>query len=133
MNGTEVIPADFAIAWIIGERERILAATDFGTQKGCMSVVVVGTQTGARNEYRVHMTSTSDGLGEGTGIPAAVGALLMLEGQVDGPGVRPPEAAVEPDDFLDRWRSIQVVGEESGAAVLIEHIDPDGVVHDLDL
>ena len=133
VNGTEVTPADFAIAWIIGERERILAATDFGTQKGCMSVVVVGTQNGARNEYRVHMTSTSDGLGEGTGIPAAVGALLMLAGQVDGPGVRPPEAAVEPDDFLDRWRSIQVVGEESGAAVLIEHIDPDGVVHDLDL
>ena len=133
VNGTEVIPADFAIAWIIGERERILAESDFGTQKGCMSVVVVGTQHGARNEYRVHMTSTSDGLGEGTGIPAAVGALLMLEGQVDGPGVRPPEAAVEPDDFLDRWRSIQVVGEESGAAVLIGHIDPDGVVHDLDL
>ena len=133
VNGSEVVPTDFTIAWLIRERDKMLAESGFGTQKGCMSVVVVGTQDGARNEYRVHMTSTSDGLGEGTGIPAAIGALLMLEGQVDGPGVRPPEAAVDPADFLDRWRGIQVVGEESGAAVLIEHIDPDGVVHDLDI
>lgn len=133
VGGTEVVPADFAIAWLIRERDRLLAETDFGTQRGCMSVVVVGTKDGARNEYRVHMTSTRHALGEGTGIPAAIGALLMLEGQVDGPGVRPPEAAVDPDDFLDRWRSIQAVGEESGAAVLIEHIDPDGETHDLDL
>jgi saccharopine dehydrogenase (NAD+, L-lysine-forming) len=132
VNGVEVVPADFAIAWLIRERDRLLAESDFGTQKGCMSVVVVGTQGGARNEYRVHMTSTSHGLGEGTGIPAAIGALLMLEGRVDGPGVLPPEAAVEPEDFLDRWRSIQDVGEESGAAVLVEHIDPEGVIHDLD-
>jgi saccharopine dehydrogenase (NAD+, L-lysine-forming) len=79
------------------------------------------------------MTSTRHALGEGTGIPAAIGALLMLEGRVDGPGIRPPEAAVHPDDFLDRWRGIQEVGEDSGAAVLIEHVDPAGVVHDLDL
>jgi saccharopine dehydrogenase-like NADP-dependent oxidoreductase len=36
-----------------------------------------------------------------TGIPAALGAELIAKGRADGVGVRAPEAAFEPEEFLD--------------------------------
>jgi saccharopine dehydrogenase (NAD+, L-lysine-forming) len=36
-----------------------------------------------------------------TGIPAAVGAELIARGRADGVGVRPPEMAFDPQEFLD--------------------------------
>lgn len=36
-----------------------------------------------------------------TGIPAALGAELIAKGRADGVGVRPPEAAFDPEEFLD--------------------------------
>lgn len=35
-------------------------------------------------------------MGEGTGIPAAIGAILMSEGLVKEIGVNPPEAVLDP-------------------------------------
>jgi saccharopine dehydrogenase (NAD+, L-lysine-forming) len=46
------------------------------------------------------MASTSQALGEGTGIPAAMGAILMQQGKVQGKGVLPPEACLNAFEFL---------------------------------
>jgi saccharopine dehydrogenase (NAD+, L-lysine-forming) len=100
VKGHPVAPRDFAMAYIIRERERILRETAFGGQRGCVSVVVKGSKDGKRLEYRFHMVSTQQALGEGTGIPAAMGAMLLLRGQVAGPGILPPEACINPLLFL---------------------------------
>jgi saccharopine dehydrogenase (NAD+, L-lysine-forming) len=96
VKGQEVKPYDFAVAYIIKERERILEETGFGPQRGAMSVVVKGTKTGQPQEYRVHMVSSDKALGEGTGIPAAVGAILLGQGRLKGKAVLPPEGVYRP-------------------------------------
>jgi saccharopine dehydrogenase (NAD+, L-lysine-forming) len=100
VKGQTVVPYDFAIAFIIRERDRILKETNFGGQRGCVSVIVRGTKDGKTLEYRFHMASTSQALGEGTGIPAAMGAILMQQGKVQGKGVLPPEACLNAFEFL---------------------------------
>jgi saccharopine dehydrogenase (NAD+, L-lysine-forming) len=100
VKGRMVVPRDFAIAYIIRERERILKETGFGEQRGCVSVIVKGIKDGEKVEYHFHMASTHQALGEGTGIPAAMGAILMQRGQVQGKGILPPEACINPADFL---------------------------------
>ena len=100
VKGQTVVPYDFAIAFIIRERERILKEVNFGRQRGCVSVIVRGTKDRKPLEYRFHMASTSQALGEGTGIPAAMGAILMQQGKVQGKGVLPPEACLNAFEFL---------------------------------
>jgi saccharopine dehydrogenase (NAD+, L-lysine-forming) len=127
--GREVVPYDFAVAYLIRERERILKATKFGTQRGCMSVVLGGKKDGAPREVRVHMTSKSGGLGEGTGIPAAMGTLLVERGKVSAKGVLPPEACVDPADFITLAADFIPRGAgsgERGTKIFIENIGPDG-------
>ena len=45
------------------------------------------------------MASMSQALGEGTGIPAAMGAILMNRGKVYGKGVMPPEGCLHPNEL----------------------------------
>jgi len=101
--GKEEVPRDDAIPWLLRQRDRLLRVLNFGSQKGCMRVAVSGTCGGARADY-IFSVASIDGqgaLGEGTGIPAACGAILMQQGRASGPGVLPPEAAVRPLDFLN--------------------------------
>jgi saccharopine dehydrogenase (NAD+, L-lysine-forming) len=133
VGGREVVPYDFAIAYLIRERERMLREQGFGKQRGCMSVVVKGTRGGAAREVRVHLFSGGSGLGEGTGMPAAVGVMLMLQGKVRGPGVLPPEACVDPGDFMGLALNIMKGGDgspggEKTASIVIEAIEADGSV-----
>lgn len=133
VNGQEIVPYDFAVAYLIRERERMLRDQEFGKQRGCMSVVVKGTKAGKAREVRVHLFSGGSGLGEGTGMPAAVGVMLMLDGKVAGPGVLPPEGCVEPDDFMAAALEVMKSGDKSGtedktARIVIEAIEADGSV-----
>ncbi|HEX9007019.1 MAG TPA: saccharopine dehydrogenase NADP-binding domain-containing protein [Bacteroidota bacterium] len=47
----------------------------------------------------IHFSSAGR-LGPATGIPASVGALMLLEGKISRRGVLPPEECIDPDDFL---------------------------------
>jgi saccharopine dehydrogenase (NAD+, L-lysine forming) len=133
VNGVEVSPHDFAVAYIIKQRERLLKETNFGRQRGCCSVVAKGTRYGEYREYRFHMASQSQALGEGTGIPAAIGVLLMLEGQITAKGVLPPEACIEPFDFIARLPQVMKIddqkeGGESFGGVIVQKVDADGTI-----
>jgi len=128
--GNSVAPYDFAVAYLIRERERILRETNFGEQRGAMSVVLKGKRNGEPREVRAHMSSSSQALGEGTGIPAALGAILMQRGQIADKGVLPPEACVSPTDFLELAQRYMGLGagdtdSESGGLTL-ETIDAAG-------
>ncbi len=131
VKGQKVVPADFATAFIIRERERILHETKFGEQRGCVSVIAKGIKNGKHEEYRVHMASKSQALGEGTGIPAAMGAIAMHKGLVLGKGVMPPEACINPNEFISLMPEIMKVDDTSKrngafAGFLVEKINDDG-------
>ena len=130
VKGRPVVPYDFSMAHILRERERILAETWTGPQRGCVKVVVTGTKEGRAHRYQFSIASEDQALGEGTGIPAAFGALLMQLGKVTEKGVLPPEACVDPADFITLIQSI-LKPEKGGASfegVLVESIDADGKV-----
>ncbi len=138
VKGQSVVPADFATAYIIRERERILQQTNFGSQRGCCSVVVKGKKDGNDQEYRFHMASGSQALGEGTGIPAAIAVILMQQGKVTGKGVYPPEGGVNPVDFIDLISKVMKLGEkrkgdDSFSGVIVERVDAEGNVSIMDM
>jgi len=136
--GQSVVPYDFAVAYILKERERILKETRFGSQRGCVSVIVRGKKNGKNREYRFHMASRSQALGEGTGLPAAGGTLLLARGKIDRKGVFPPEGGVNPLDFLEIIPSIMKLDEkkeggESFGGVIVEEVDENGNVKKIDI
>lgn len=138
VNGHAITPHDFAITYILRERERILLETNFGSQRGCVSVIVTGRKNGKPETYRFHLASKSQALGEGTGIPAALGTLLMQRGKIKRKGVLPPEGCVDPLEFIRLVPSIMALdaNKEDGHAfdgVLVERVDADGRVSKLDL
>ena len=137
VKGVSVKPYDFAVAYIIRERERILKETGFGAQRGAMSVVVKGSKAGKQLEYRVHMVSSDKALGEGTGIPAAVGAILLGQGKLKGKGVLPPEACVDPKEFIEVVKPLMDMtdkgdGKDPDSSIIFEHVDGEGNVTPLD-
>ena len=137
VKGKSVVPYDFAIAYIIRERDRILKRTKFGIQRGAMAIVVKGKKDGEYQEYRVHTASEGAALGEGTGIPAAMGVILMNEGKVTAKGVLPPEACVNPNDFIalrDRMKPVKTRGKKKVVQVLYaEKVDAQGNVTRINL
>jgi saccharopine dehydrogenase (NAD+, L-lysine-forming) len=137
VKGKPVVPYDFAIAYIIRERDRILKRTKFGTQRGAMAVVVKGKKGGEHQEYRVQMASEGAALGEGTGEPAAMGVLLMQEGKIAAKGVLPPEGCINPNDFLDlrsRLKPVKTKGKKKVVTLLYaERVDAKGNVTRIDL
>ncbi|HPI93391.1 MAG TPA: saccharopine dehydrogenase NADP-binding domain-containing protein [Deltaproteobacteria bacterium] len=138
VKGLPVVPYDFAVAYILRERERILKETGFTRPCGCCSVIARGRKDGAPREYRFHMASRSQALGEGTGIPAAMGVMLMAMGKVSGTGVLPPEACIDPMDFVSLISKVMKLDarKEDGDAfggVIVEMVDEKGVVTKLDI
>lgn len=130
VKGQTVVPYDFAIAYIIRERERILKNTNFGSQRGCVKIVVVGKKDGKERKFVFSIASENQALGEGTGIPAAIGVLLMLEGKITQKGVLPPEGCVNPSDFINMIKGMikPSADGKSFEGVLVESVDENGNV-----
>ena len=138
VKGKKVAPYDFSMAYIIQKREQILQETGFGSQRGCVSVLVKGRKAGKSREYRFHLASQSQALGEGTGIPAAAGAILMLQGKVKGKGVLPPEGCLNPTDFLELVPRLMKLdrkkeGGQSFGGVIVEQVDENGRITKLNI
>jgi len=135
VGGQAIVPREFAISWLLKQRDEILKSQEFGAQRGCTKVVVSGQRYGLPRTYVFSMASVSAALGEGTGIPAALGAILMAQGKVKGPGVLPPEAACDPMDFLDVAAPVLASMKTGGSfeGFLIEKIDEHGNVEKVDL
>lgn len=126
----QVAPIDAMVALLRAERPRLLAEAGVTGPAGCLKVVVTGNSGGEEHTYECSLFSETEGAGEGTGIPAGLGAILMLRGVVRGePGVHPPEAIVPVTPLLDLAADVvSVIGLSSGNALplRLEHIAPDG-------
>jgi saccharopine dehydrogenase (NAD+, L-lysine-forming) len=138
VKGTKVTPYDFAVAYIIKQREVILKKTNFGKQRGCLSVIVKGKKGGSYREYRFHLASRSEALGEGTGIPCAMGAMLLHQGKITATGVLPPEACINPNDLIALIPQVMELdsrkeGGESFGGIIVQSVDAQGKITTLDL
>lgn len=130
VGGTSVAPIDVMVALLQDERPRLLREACVTGPAGCLKVVVGGTKDSAQHTYVASVSSDADGAGAGTGIPAAIGAILALRGELQGgPGVHAPEAAVPVQPVLELAGQIVAglgVGGGSGLPLHLEHIGPDG-------
>ena len=126
-----VIPIEFAVAHIQSQRARLLADAGIDGPAGCLKVVVGGQRKGAPRKYVFQLSSRSAGAGEGTGVPAAAGAILMGRGQVSGEGVFPPEAGVSPLPLLmTAFQAAAALGKGAGGGttIRVEQVDADGTI-----
>lgn len=93
VNGQMMDVMDFAAAYLHQTCKR-MADVPYA---GGIRVMVSGTKRGKTRE--VHFTSAGR-IAQGTGIPASIGAIMLLQGKITAKGVIPPEACIEPNDFL---------------------------------
>ncbi len=129
VQGQSVIPLEFSVAHIRARRAALLQEAGVTGPAGCLKVVVGGLRKGKKKSYVFQLSSKSAGAGEGTGIPAAAGAVLMARGRVEGPGVLPPEAAVDPMDLLlTAFQAVKSMGKGGRDSIRIEEISADGTI-----
>ncbi|UCG89809.1 MAG: saccharopine dehydrogenase NADP-binding domain-containing protein [Candidatus Heimdallarchaeota archaeon] len=135
VKGHMISPLEFTISYIINQRERILKELNFGSQRGCVKIVVKGKTDGKTHHYVFSLASETQAMGEATGIPAAIGAVLMNRGLITKKGVLPPEACVNPLDFLtimqEHLKLETATGE--GSPLTIESIDEEGNIKEITL
>ena len=133
VQGHKIVPLEFAVAYILSQRERLLKEAKIDQPMGCLKIVVKGYKDGGKNTYIFSMSSRGQGMGEGTGIPAAIGAIIMGTGKITQKGVLTPEACVNPMDLLELAKTkVKTVGGR-GFPISIEHIDRDGKSQKLNL
>jgi saccharopine dehydrogenase (NAD+, L-lysine-forming) len=126
VQGQKVIPQEFAVAFILAQRERLTKEAGITEPMGCLKIVVKGYKDGGKNTYIFSMSSRGQGMGEGTGIPAAIGVIIMATGKIKEKGVLPPEACVNPMDLLELAKTSVKAAGGRGFPIVIEHIDKDG-------
>ncbi len=127
VKGREVIPRDFAVSFLLAQRERLLSEGRIAGPLGCLKVKVQGRQNGEPHACVFSMSSRSEGVGVGTGIPAALGAVLMTQGRITRKGVFPPEEAVEPLEMLRLADEVvQSFGMGGRLPITVEDIDQHG-------
>jgi len=126
VQGRKVIPLEFAVAFILAQRKRLMQEAGITQPMGCLKIVVKGYKDSGKHTYVFSMSSRGQGMGEGTGIPAAIGAILMASGKIRERGVLPPEACVDPMDLLGLAKTAVKTGGGRGFPIVVEHIDKDG-------
>jgi len=134
VQGQMVIPREFAVAYVLSKRDGLLEEAGITEPRGCLKIVVKGKKDGEPHTYIFSMSSRGMGMGEGTGIPAALGAIAMGQGKIARKGVFPPEAAVDPMDMIKlAGEVIKSSGKGDKLPIYIEHMDKDGKVESLGL
>ena len=133
VQGQKVIPLEFAVAFILAQRKGLMKEAGITEPMGCLKIVVKGYKDGGKNTHIFSMSSRGQGMGEGTGIPAAIGAIMMATGKIKEKGVLPPEACVNPMDLLELAKTKVQAAAGRGFPITIEHIDKDGKSQMLDL
>jgi saccharopine dehydrogenase (NAD+, L-lysine-forming) len=126
VQGQKVVPLEFAVAFILANRRRLMKEAGITGPMGCLKIVVKGYKAGGKNIYIFSMSSRGQGMGEGTGIPAAIGAMIMATGKIKDKGVLPPEACVNPMDLLELAKTSVKASGGKGFPIAIEHVDSHG-------
>lgn len=141
VNGHKIAPYNFAISYLIKRRDEILKEVNFGEPRGCVKIVVSGrNERGLARTYIFSLVSEGAGKGEamgaGTGIPAAMGTILMAQGKIKGQGVLPPEACMNPMDFLNLMKNVLKIDKKDknkSSPIIIQKIDEKGTIEKIEI
>lgn len=133
VQGGKIIPLEFAVAFILSRRQELMMEAGLNQPVGCLKIVVSGYKNGERSTYTFSMSSRGQGMGEGTGVPAALGTILMATGKITEEGIHPPENCVNPMDLLELARTKISLGGMKGLPIVIEHTDNKGQTERIDL
>ena len=133
VGGQKVIPLEFAVSFILSQREKLLKEAGIAEPMGCLKIVVAGKKRGEKSTYVFSMSSRGRGMAEGTGIPAALGAMLMGLGKIEPKGVFPPEVGVKPLDLLELVQKQVKFEGKRGLPITVQHIDREGTLRQLDI
>ncbi|MCD6168635.1 MAG: saccharopine dehydrogenase NADP-binding domain-containing protein [Caldisericia bacterium] len=133
VNGRKIKPIDFAVSFILSRREKFIKDAGITEPIGCLKIVIKGKKDGRRYTYIFSVTSKGAGMEKGTGIPAALGALLMGQGKIKEKGVFPPEKGVNPIDVLEVLSKKIKLGEGGKLPVEVERIDETGKKEKVDV
>jgi saccharopine dehydrogenase (NAD+, L-lysine-forming) len=114
-GGVRVDPMDFAAAYLRAACKALPGVTP----EGGLRVEVVGTRRGRRRRV---VFATAGRLGQGTGVPASIGAQMILQGLVTERGVRPPEECIDHEEFLYQLFERRNLAELRG---WVEELTPD--------
>jgi saccharopine dehydrogenase (NAD+, L-lysine-forming) len=93
VDGRLVDPMDFAAAYL---HQRCKSLVDV-PKEGALRVHVRGRKGRRRRDV---FFSSAGRIAVGTGVPASIGASMLVEGGIRGKGVLPPEACVDATEFL---------------------------------
>jgi len=93
VEGQPVEAMDFAASQFY---TRCLSLKDV-PKAGALRVMVKGRKAGRLKKI---FFSSAGRIAQGTGIPASIGAQMLVAGKVKGPGVLAPEECIEPNEFL---------------------------------
>ena len=135
VKGQKISPVDFAATYVLSQRKRLMKEAGITEPMGCLKIVVKGKKKGESHTYISSMSSRGRGMGEGTGIPAALGSMLMGLGKITEKGVFPPEAGVKPMDIIEIAQEKVKLDQKAGLTpwIVIEHIDKEGNVERMTL
>lgn len=98
--GTSISPLDFSVSYILHKRKELIEKYGPKEPQGCLKITIKGKKSEENLQYDFSIFSKGKGMGEGTGIPAAIGTILMAEGFVKEFGVNPPESVLDPVDVF---------------------------------
>ncbi len=133
VNGQKIAPIEFAVAFALQQRSKLLKEAGITEPMGCLKIVVKGSRSKRPSTYVFSMSSRGMGMREGTGVPAALGTMLMALSKIKLKGVFPPEAAVNPIELFMLAKEKIKIGATVGLPILVEHIDDKGNVKKLSL
>lgn len=107
VKGTQVTPYDLALKlW-----ETIPEGRDKGPRSSGLKVIIKGEKDGKKITYTADMAGR---MAPGTGLPAAMAALMMDDGDVTQKGVVAPEGCIDPAKFIRAFikRGAKIVQSE---------------------
>ncbi|MCX8095809.1 MAG: hypothetical protein N3D74_06475, partial [Caldisericia bacterium] len=119
INGVKISPLDFSVSYILYKRKELIEKYGPKEPQGCLKITIKGRKSGENLQYNFSIFSKGKGMGEGTGIPAAIGAILMCEGYIKEKGVNPPESVLDP---VDVFKLLYKIFKGEKIPILIEKI-----------
>lgn len=135
--GQKIAPLEFAVSFILSQRDKLLKDAGITGPMGCLKISVNGKKDGKNEGYIFALASKGKGMGEGTGIPAAIGTILMAQGKITEKGVLPPEACINPMDVLEiapeAMKLVGGSGEKDAFPLTVERVDAEGNIKKIGL
>jgi len=127
IRANELSPAQAAVMYaqeVYARKQQRQEVLDMGPRVGGLHASASGKKGGKKVRYGYGcLGEPPGGMGGVTGVPLAIGAQMLLEGEIDQTGVLAPEACIEPLPFFERYMKYWVNPPERVEDALYEVVE----------